>query len=495
MGDQDLRGPTNGISNIEILNESGTGYVRFWIDWSVLQPDGGFTFDDIRANPLTASLNEQIKTARNNGLKVILTVNHRYPLWATATPLSTCACAEGDSQCKDKCAEALQKVPTRLDIGSPWAQFIEFLVGEYGRTQDRMNQNHPEYNRYVDYLEIVNEPNLTHRTSAKRTRGGRLVIAMKVADMFSTAQRILLGKTDVTLNLAGPATSDTLKNNKKLTSYREFTRELLAELDRNNFRAGKNFAWSHHNYLDLEEQRNCLPDDENCARARIRVNGQTKTVTPCNPYRDTRGRQKLLSRVNSATWVEETLENGVDGYKWSGMRFRGTDGFSHPAIMLTEGGVRLDKVFEIYWCRIDGITQPVKEPYLCRCPSNFGGPVPCFNAPAPSPAGACTVEDNPEYVAFKQSVIANIGTIKRWQAELVKESFNLMSRGASSKGIALFTNYLTYTDPKYDTGIFDFAESCEQYVERADRTFGDICTGQDGGERPLFGVWKSLRTP
>lgn len=121
--------------------------------------------------------------------------------------------------------------------------------------------------------------------------------------------------------------------------------------------------------------------------------------------------------------------------------------------------------------------------------------MPCFSAPAPSPVGACTVEDNPDYIAFKQNVIANMETIKRWQAELVRESFDLASRGPSSKGIALFTNYLTYTDPQYDTGMFDYAGSCDQYVERADRIFGDICTGQDGGERPLFGAWKSLRTP
>jgi hypothetical protein len=86
-------------------------------------------------------------------------------------------------------------------------------------------------------------------------------------------------------------------------------------------------------------------------------------------------------------------------------------------------------------------------------------------------------------------------TIKRWQAELVKESFNLMTRGASSKGIALFTNYLAYTDPKYDTGMFDYLGSCDQYSARADRTFGDICTGQGGEHRPLFDVWKSLTTP
>jgi hypothetical protein len=331
-------------------------------------------------------------------------------------------------------------------------------VREYGFTKDKTNSSSADYHRYVDFLEIVNEPNLTHRTQQKR-HGDRLVIALNVAEMFETAQTIVskrnaslrpvqLDAGATTIKLAGPATADTLKNDKKLTSYQEFTEELLLALKRRDFRAGGGFVWSHHNYKDMEEQRNCAPGDSRCKR------------TPhCFDYDTEKLQQRVLSKINSAAWVENKLDAGFGGYRWRGMR----DKDDNPAIFLTEGGVRLDQVVNIYWCYL-GLPQPVDP-------------------------------NDPNYPAFVQAVKEKMNDIKAWQAGFVGKSFDLMSQGSLSKGILLFTNYLTYTDPTNDTGMFNFVGTCAEW-ESDPRNAGFICSGENGlPPRPLYDRWQLLRTP
>jgi hypothetical protein len=118
--------------------------------------------------------------------------------------------------------------------------------------------------------------------------------------------------------------------------------------------------------------------------------------------------------------------------------------------------------------------------------------------------GECIVEvdfGNPDYLAFSQAVQGKMGIIETWQAKLVENSFKLMTQpGPMSNGVALFTNYLAYTDPIYDTGMFNYAGTCEDYRKRAmpNRAFGDICPGE-GGEpqdgRPLFRMWQAIPIP
>lgn len=460
-GDQDLRGPAPGTglpSNISILNDTATGYVRLWVDWSALQPYpsfGNFIRVDPNTRPLIESLDAQIVEARRNGLKVILAVNHRYPTWAvwyraSRPPSGSCDEPANEEICK--------RAPRRLDEDSPWGGFINFLVTEYGFTKEKTNPSNPSFNRYVDFLEVVNEPNLTHRTPKKRTRGGRLVIALDVAEMFETAQAIVrrqnaalrnAGSLDAgatTLRLAGPATADTLKDGEG-PNYQKFTEELLLALGRRNFVAGSGFVWSHHVYKDMEEQRNCAPGDGGCKR------------TPhCPDYDDDQRQRGALSKINSVAWVEKALDEGVGGYRWRGMR----DANGDPAIFLTEGGVRLDQVVNIYWCYL-GLPQPVE--YGQR-----------------------------GYEAFAQAVSEKMGDIKNWQAGLVENSFNGMTRAPLGRGVMLFTNYLTYTDPVYDTGMFDFTGTCADWYADP-RAAEIICTGENGAERPLYGRWKLLRAP
>ncbi|MBD0373166.1 MAG: hypothetical protein ICV60_20160 [Pyrinomonadaceae bacterium] len=526
--DQSLLGPGGLRSNISILNDSHTGYVKLWVDWPALQLDPEIDLfneaapkyiekDNSTDNPpavLLKGLDDQIKEARRNGLKVILTMDHRYPLWITNESLP--------KDVKNEIKKFINKldpynrVPDRLGVDSAWGKWMKFLVRRYGLTQLKKESNRTgpageaidcntnfnnevckDYLRYVDFLEVVNEPN-----SALWPQGTdkNPFMAKRVARMFKTAQQVVRDNSEpgtIALKLAGPATSDTLRDDARITSYQRFTKDLLRELGEIAFKADGNFVWSHHNYLDVEEQRNCAPDDEHCTRPLICIDGDCKRATPCSYYTDVVGK-KRISRVNSVAWVESKLERLVDGYKWQGMR----DPMNHPAILLTEGGARLDRVFRIYACRL-GLPQP-PERFLCRCFPAVDIQFPCSKAPQNPIGGECVVEgDNPEYAAFVQAAGEKMDLIKKWQAALVKESFNLMTQpGPLSKGVILFTNYLTYTDPVYDTGMFDITGSCEQYRAKAtgQRLFGDICTGEYGGNqsqdgRPLYEMWKMIPLP
>jgi hypothetical protein len=59
------------------------------------------------------------------------------------------------------------------------------------------------------------------------------------------------------------------------------------------------------------------------------------------------------------------------------------------------------------------------------------------------------------------------------QADLLKRSWNRMSAGPDSAGIAMVSQYLFYTDPNYDDGLNDTVEA-------------------GGAKRPAYAAWKAL---
>ena len=121
--------------------------MRLWADWPTLMPAPG-TF----AGDRVAALDDQLATARADGLHTILTL-YRTPDWvgggAAAAP--------------------------------PWEAFAAWAIGRYGTS--------------LDALELCNEPNL--QGTAPET----------VAAMFVTAQRIARDLASPVV-LAGPGTSD-----------------------------------------------------------------------------------------------------------------------------------------------------------------------------------------------------------------------------------------------------------------------------------------------
>ena len=79
---QDLR----YAGNAGYYAETGTPWIRMWADWPSLQPDGAYAPDDPRSPGRLnlQALDEQIRLARANGLRVLL-MPYRFPTWANGT--------------------------------------------------------------------------------------------------------------------------------------------------------------------------------------------------------------------------------------------------------------------------------------------------------------------------------------------------------------------------------------------------------------------------
>ncbi len=79
---QDLR----YAGNAGYYAETGTPWIRMWADWPSLQPDGAYAPDDPRSPGRLnlQALDEQIRLARANGMRVLL-MPYRFPTWANGT--------------------------------------------------------------------------------------------------------------------------------------------------------------------------------------------------------------------------------------------------------------------------------------------------------------------------------------------------------------------------------------------------------------------------
>jgi hypothetical protein len=244
-------GPQDYRSCRHFLLATGTRWVRLWADWPSLQPEpflppsfgsGAWRLD---------ALDRQIARANGDGVRVILT-SYRFPPWANGTA--------GLIPPADAVYEQPDRVPafgytgTPKDLlfrltpdvgpGSAWARWIEFLIARYGGR--------------IAALELVNEPNsqvwpLRAPGAASDPYGpSAITVHRAVAQMFVTAQAIAARHEPAPL-LMGPATSDGIGDSRLALGYDTFTDLLLEELDRIGFVAGPRFAWSHHNYTDVEE--------------------------------------------------------------------------------------------------------------------------------------------------------------------------------------------------------------------------------------------------
>ena len=211
---------------------------------------------------MLGALDRQIDTARADGRKVMLTA-WRFTRWANGTG--------GLSEAEDERFELVDRVaaggdPERrkeLEYGLPedlspdgaWGRWIDYLVGRYaGR---------------IDALELFNEPNL--QMWPQRDRSGALTIDAATATMMQTGAAIAARHRDAPL-LVGPATGDPEENSRMRTGYDVFTGALLDRLAERGFVPGPRFAWSHHNYTDVESD---LAGDLNrVARVRAMLAGR-----------------------------------------------------------------------------------------------------------------------------------------------------------------------------------------------------------------------------
>lgn len=449
-------------SNIALLKGSNTRVVRLWADWPTLQPNRSDLERSIETDCQTRRfieyLDRQIVTARREGFAVILT-SSRFPLWVNYTPGDLKKAgydmrppANGDEPCPlPRCTKAtgqeceraltpspqgpvLNEVPDENKLKTYWERWINFLVRRYGYSYETRDSL-----RYVDFLEISNEPNINNQMWPQRDKQNRLIMPARIARMFRLAQRVVQRRNDeliftgifdeqhpTTLVLAGPATEDIHRNDRDVTSYRTFTLELLRRLRDVGFdNADPNVAWSVHNYGDITHDRDCDPQRARCPSG-------------------------LDSKINAAAWVRSNIIEGVRegneefAYRWLGW----PGGGRRPSVLITEGGARLND--------INDRNLPLDD----------------------SPAGQF-----------------NRVRLKDKQADLVAANFFRMYYGPLSSGIALVSEYLTFSDPCSDSGTHDFIDSYADWVGRNSACGkSDMCTGEGGQRRRLYDVWAKLPT-
>jgi hypothetical protein len=189
-----------------------------------------------------AALDRQVDAARADGRKVMLTA-WRFPRWANGT-LGLTGAEDQRFELADRTPsggdpagrkELEYRLAGDLTEAGAWARWIDYLLGRYGGR--------------IDALELLNEPNL--QLWPQRDATGALTIDRAVATMMETAAAVAARHSDPPL-LVAPATGDPAGDSRLRTGYDTFTRALLDRLAERRFAPGPGFAWSHHNYTDVE---------------------------------------------------------------------------------------------------------------------------------------------------------------------------------------------------------------------------------------------------
>lgn len=211
--------------DIQAMN---TPWLRLWVDWVALAPTAPPEGEPV--NPAldeeipagggwspaqyVAYLDFQVRAAKEAGLGVILTF-WLYPNWVNG-------------------GTAVYGLPGDVGPESPWAQYLLWVMTRYNAFNPDAQGGH------CDVLEICNETDL----------GGAgpdlAVKAATTAQMMVTAAKL---KRDHGLRsplLAGPGHTD-------LGFHADFVDLLLAELRRLGFVGDAGFAWSMHNYADMQD--------------------------------------------------------------------------------------------------------------------------------------------------------------------------------------------------------------------------------------------------
>jgi hypothetical protein len=350
VGPGGIAGEQLYAANRRFFAETGTPWVRMWADWPALQPERSGSPGGGSGARALARLDAGIAQAKADGLSEMLTA-WRFPRWANGTEALT---GEPGFALADRVPAGVDparrkdltfKLPADLSPDSAWARWIDFLLGRYGTS--------------IDALELMNEPNLQlwpqQGPSADRAdpfATGPLSIHDAVARMLSTAQVVARRHRNPPL-LVGPATADPVGDTRLRTGYDTFTSALLDRLAKDGFDPGAGFAWSHHSYTDAEGDLG--GSDNRVAGARAMLAG-----------------------------------------RWAGWPAGDADA---PGLMITETGVRLDKVAAAYGLGRDATSARQK------------------------------------------------------QAELVERHWRRMQLGPEGEGVGLVCAYLFVTDITYDSGM------------------------------------------
>jgi len=250
--------------NLELVNQTGARWVRLWMRWDKAQPLPPafvpWSQLDSPANDLPdcgtgcgfryiASLDAQIAAARAAGLNVVL-VNWLFPRWANGTADKPAGWGSEDRGPPGGALEQLKSMETRIPVGQLGPQ------GHYGRWIDWLVERYAPYGRNFA-LEIMNEPNLQMwpqqgpSTTGDPFGPGRPVIGSYVAEMMTTARAVTAARGNPIL-LGAPAISDHYGvDSRTETNFRTAVWDTLAALSPSGW--PDSFVWTHHNYIDVEE--------------------------------------------------------------------------------------------------------------------------------------------------------------------------------------------------------------------------------------------------
>ena len=251
--------------NADMVRQTGARWVRIWVRWDKAQPLPPSRVSwprlDSTGNDLPScgtgcgfryiqAIDAQIAAAHAAGLNVVLATWH-FPRWSNGTEGLPPDWSRQDRGSATTPVDQLKPMEFRVPVGQLgpagyYGRWIDWLIGRYAR-----------YGRSLA-LEVTNEPN--HQlwpqqgpsTTADPYGPGPVVIDDYVAEMMETARAVSAVRRDPIV-LSAPGLSDSFGANSRLmTNFQTAVPDTLSALSARGFESAPNFAWSHHNYADVE---------------------------------------------------------------------------------------------------------------------------------------------------------------------------------------------------------------------------------------------------
>ena len=209
-----------------LFTETNTQWIRMWVGWNQLAPnhdtsdpssDTTQTAYGTTPKDYVAQLDSQIRFARQNGLKVILTF-WRYPQWANGST-------------------NVYQPPADVSTTSRWGAYLWWLMSRYNKLNPNAN------GAWVDFIEVCNEPNWQWPQNI-----GPASIAARMM-MTGAATLPYTGNEPL---LLGPGLHDTIINTSGRTSFIDFMDGMFLVFNQAGFVAPPTLGWSMHNYTDIQ---------------------------------------------------------------------------------------------------------------------------------------------------------------------------------------------------------------------------------------------------
>lgn len=241
---------------------------RIWTQMAKTLPNGppnspADVYNALNANPYVQFLDQMIKAANNDGVFALLCLGDDYPSWINGTPYAEPVTGKA----------ATKRLPiSYIDQNQPWDWWAMALYNRYrfqnvngtlvGYVNSSQSTSAPFGNpagAWIWGFEPFNEPNYTAWQNdpyvAGVTNPGQANTHCTVVKMMMTLDAAI-ARWGPACGVLAPSLSDKDStaygdyNYMKYRDYYEYTGLLLDNLA--NWRPVAYWAWSHHNYLDIE---------------------------------------------------------------------------------------------------------------------------------------------------------------------------------------------------------------------------------------------------